>query len=34
MPLQLSAFPVEYPDDPAKQVITTPERFERLVNWL
>lgn len=34
MAIQLSAFPVEYPNDPAKQIITTPERFERLMRWL
>jgi len=34
MALQLTAFPTEYPDDPSKQIITTGERFERLIRWL
>jgi len=34
MALQLSAFPATYPDDPAKQLITTVARFEQLIRWL
>lgn len=34
MGVQLTAFPVEYPPDPNKQVVRTGERFERLLRFL
>lgn len=34
MPVQLSAFPVQYEQNPLKQIITTGEKFEAMIRWL
>lgn len=34
MAVQLTAFPTEYEQNPLKQVITTGDRFERLICWM